>query len=186
MEDLAPQVTQPQIKVLVWLFAALSASLCWQLPTYDSTKSYQNLLVEVYGGQESNGTIGRTINSDSVIQFSSISFIRSGYYSYSSGGISVRDSNGYLWELEAVLTIAARILYFNSTYLYPQNTTYKGSGFPLRCLVPLENTKNSPKRAHLSIVAHFCIFVKIYMGSYEHKKHQNLVFLNRAQAAAER
>ena len=103
-----------------------------QLPTYDGTKSYQNLLVEVYGG-----TDGYLLDSnlDVIIQNNPISFIRSGRYYYGSGSIVDRSNESFYWGLIPVSDTYARYLYFYSTYLNPQSSNYKGNGFSFRCLV---------------------------------------------------
>ena len=118
------------------LFAALSASpllfLCWQLPTYDGTKSYQNLLVEVYGMVTSNRA-----NYDTEIQQNPLNFIRSGNYGYSSGDVSNRSIRGIYWLPRIESANSARFLYFYSTHLYAADNYDKGSGYSLRCLVRL-------------------------------------------------
>ena len=115
-------------------------SLLWavsrQLPTYDGTKSYQNLLVEVYGGQASGGN-NLTINSDSIIQFSPLGFIRGGNYYYASGRISNRNSFGDYWQFGGSDIENAQFSDFGASYLSAQASANKGYGFPIRCLVPL-------------------------------------------------
>ena len=83
--------------------------------------------------QTSSGN-DRTINSDSIIQFSPLDFIRSGLYNYSSGGINGRSGSGYYWQLRVYSETNARSLGFASTGLNPQDGNYKGYGFTVRCL----------------------------------------------------
>ena len=102
----------------------------WQLPTYDGTKSYQNLLVGVYGGVNDGS------NRDSIIQQKPINLIHNGFYDYDSGGIGGRNNVGYYWRPSSVSADNARSLYFHSTYLSPLGYgNDKGLGFSLRCLV---------------------------------------------------
>ena len=42
---------------------------------------------------------------------------------------------GRYWEPKAVPDIVAQYLGFNSTFLYFQDTHYRGNGFPIRCVV---------------------------------------------------
>ena len=118
--------------------AALSASLCWQLPTYDGTKSYQNLLVGVYG-MVSYGLInyGKYDKADSQIQSTPLDLIRSGTYSYTSGYINNRSDEGHYWQPIVYSEFNVRYLSFYVTLLYPQDGGWyhKGYGMPLRCLV---------------------------------------------------
>ena len=108
--------------------------LAWQLPTHNGTKSYQNLLVGVYGGQESNTTL-ETINSDSITQLLPFSFAHSGRYSYSTGVLSSRGSYGYYQKAAAHSAVSISSTNFTSTSLNPQDTASKGTGTSLRCLV---------------------------------------------------
>ena len=122
-------------KALGALFAALIARVPRQLPTYDGTKSYQNLLVGVYGGQESKGNLFTT-NSDSIIHFQPIAFIRGGNYNCSSGSINnLLSSFGTYWESRAYLTDLAWYFNLNFTTLDSQAGSPKGNGYSLRCLV---------------------------------------------------
>ena len=103
-----------------------------QLPTYDGTKSYQNLLVGVYGGQYVDGSMG--INrADAFLQQLPTNLIRSGYYSYKSG--SIGNSNGNYWELQAHSITNTKYLVFNDNLLSPRFNDNKGVGYSLRCLV---------------------------------------------------
>ena len=85
--------------------------------------------MEYSGGNE------RTINSDSIIQLSPTNFIRNGHYNYDSGDISYRGSYGRYWQSRVYSEAHARNLTFYSTALLPQNSSLKGYGFTVRCLV---------------------------------------------------
>ena len=74
-----------------------------------------------------------SIHSQSSL--TSLLFIRSGNYNYSSGGINNRSSNGNYWQSRVNSETNARNLNFNSTNLNPQNNNNKGNGFTVRCLV---------------------------------------------------
>ena len=113
------------------LFAALSASLCWQLPTYSGTKSYQNLLVEVYGGTEVYNFKG---NFDSLAQLTPMNFARSGVYNGSAGSTSHTTSAGRYVQARVNSKGDFMTLTFFDNYMqlgFPYN---KGYGFSLRCL----------------------------------------------------
>ena len=122
-------------KAVVIPFAVLFARVFWQLPTYDGTKSYQNLLVGVYGGQE--GIDWLSTRLDTVTQNIPINLIRNGYYKYDSGSISSRNNYGYYWWLQASSNMLAMHLRLNATALYSQHHSHKGAGYSLRCLVSL-------------------------------------------------
>ena len=106
-----------------------------QLPTYDGTKSYQNLLVGVYG-MESTGTTVK-LRYDTELQQNPLDFIRSGSYSYISGNINARDSSGYYWESRAGSITNTWRMRFDSIYFGAQYLNYgdKGNGLSVRCLV---------------------------------------------------
>ena len=121
---------------MVLLFAALDARVRrWQLPTYNGTKSYQNLLVEVYGMVTATGGSTYRINVDSQLQLDPFDFVDSGYYSCSSGYTNLRNGGGGYWQLNAYTEPYSRDLLFYSTYLNPQYVNEKGYGMALRCLV---------------------------------------------------
>ena len=113
-----------------------------QLPTYDGTKSYQNLLVGVYGiAWNSNWKEWNETHMDAPPQQKPISFIRSGWYS--SGNIGRLSTDGYYWHLRANSDITVSISWFVSAALYPQGTNGKGYGHSLRCL----SARNKPSPA---------------------------------------
>ena len=105
-----------------------------QLPTYDGTKSYQNLLVGVYGGVDSNGELLES-HLDAVIHNKPLNSVRGGYYERSNGGINVRNGRGYYWRLDSSSDNSAGHLLAYSTYFNSQNAHFKGHGMALRCLV---------------------------------------------------
>ena len=43
-------------------------------------------------------------------------------------------SNGYCWAATPSGAANGRNLYFNSTGVNPQNSNYRGVGFPVRCV----------------------------------------------------
>ena len=108
----------------------------WQLPTYDGTKSYQNLLVEVYGGTWNSDWLNwPNANMDAILHNPAINLVRSGYYKYDPGVILHRSSDGDYWQSRVYSETNARGLDFISTRLLPQYSGLKGDGFTLRCLV---------------------------------------------------
>ena len=121
---------------LAFLFAAfpLEMGWCWQLPTYDGTKSYQNLLVEVYEMQTYNLWDGSWNNLDTALQVLPISLIHSGIYNYNYG-IITNTGTGYYLESIPYNTTNVWYLHFLSAYLDPRTSLHKGYGYSLRCLV---------------------------------------------------
>ena len=106
----------------------------WQLPTYDGTKSYQNLLIGVYGETwNSNWQNWDDSHKDTVLQQEPTNLIRGGRYY--SGNIATRNNEGYFWTYQSILAADSGSLRFHSTALYPSNANAKGHGFSLRCLV---------------------------------------------------
>ena len=99
--------------------------------TYSGAKSYQNLLVDVYGGTDYKH-LGFTDNEDSILLMPVFTFTRSGFY---NADVSSQQSNGYFWERDGSEESMARNLIFYGTLMYPQNYGYRGLGFSLRCLV---------------------------------------------------
>ena len=43
-------------------------------------------------------------------------------------------NNGYYWSASPFSATHGYYLYFNSAYANPQNTSQRGSGFPVRCV----------------------------------------------------
>ena len=103
--------------------------MLWQLPTNDGTKSYQNLLVGVYGMQTSNRT-----NFDTEIQQKPFNFIRSGRYNYDIGNITFLTNDGYYWQAKTSSAVEVETLLFYATRISVQTSYPKGRGQPLRCL----------------------------------------------------
>ena len=126
-------------------------SICpsgWRLPTDISTTSlnannikqseFSNLLYS-YGimvGNNPSGSYGNEgfTNADTPLLSFPLSFLRSGYYLYSNGGLGGRGSRGTFWSSFASSPAHSRSLYFGSTYLSPQNDYNKGNGFAVRCV----------------------------------------------------
>ena len=87
------------------------------------------------------GTIGSNwpkVDLDAIIQNNPLNFIRSGVYHHHLGVIGARNDQGHYWLPGLYLDIYARVMYFYSTTLSPQNADPKGLGTSLRCLVSLE------------------------------------------------
>ena len=113
-----------------------SSVLCWQLPTYNGTKSYQNLLVEVYGG------VGSSLKNSRVgviTQNKPVNFILSGVYYHDSGtGRETALNDSTLWTKDSKVgrqqsqEFGATIQMLGATH-----DGTRGFGFSFRCLVPL-------------------------------------------------
>ena len=102
------------------------------LLSYSDTKSYQNLLVDAYGGTNGSYT-GSTLGSLTLQTLFNLTY--SGYYNTATGGIFEQGSYGYFWESQPYYNPYARALNFAHAYLGSQGANYKGRGFSLRCLV---------------------------------------------------
>ena len=118
----------------IWLY--FSAKTLWpprqdfEPVPYSDTKSYQNLLVDVYGGE--NSYFASTSFSSSVLR----SPIQLGYgniYRFYDGNFNY--SNGSYWLSVVANNTRAHFLYFYSGYLRAINAYDKGAGMPIRCLV---------------------------------------------------
>ena len=115
-------------------------SICprgWQLPTYDTTdpKSYYNLIVRVYGGNNRpyanrlDGTL-----ADSILLSQPLSFLRSGDYNWQTASRNLRGSYGYYWGSRIFSVADANSLSFDSSGLDPQPNYNRGTGFSVRCV----------------------------------------------------
>ena len=64
-----------------------------------------------------------------------LSYVRSGYYYWSSTGLSNRGSDGNYWWLRSNNTTTSYSLYFRSSNLGPRYYSYsRGNGFAVRCV----------------------------------------------------
>ena len=138
----------------IYLFSSGTASdsICpkgWRLPGYSGSGSYLELL-KPYSNR--SGNTGDLVQSDTVMQISPLSFLRSGDYGCDSGALNSRTSRGFYWSGHFYSYADSRNLRFYSTYLYPQYGDYRGLGFSLRCLAPLAKRKPSTLPALLLIL----------------------------------
>ena len=99
--------------------------------TQSGSGSYQELIATAYNSK----TGGGLTNGDTNIQYSPLSFVRAGYYNYTSGSLVNRGSYGVYWEAKVYDATYAYSLYFYSANLYPQDSHYKGGGFSIRCTI---------------------------------------------------
>ena len=74
--------------------------------------------------------------------------MRGGHYYYPNGNLYNQSSNGYYWSRRLNNATAGGDLYFNSGYVYPQVSSYRGLGFAIRCL----RARTTPILAPLSLV----------------------------------
>ena len=98
--------------------------------SHSGTKSYQNLLVDVYGGERTSGASSESFNLDSPFNFT-----RTGYYNITAGDLTSESLAGSFWENEIYYENHARLLRFYRNELIPQYANGKGYGFSLRYLV---------------------------------------------------
>ena len=73
-------------------------------------------------------------NADTAVLSFPLSFIRSGAYNWSNGGLSSRTVGGYYWSSYASSVAYSRNLVFGGRYLAPQVNYNKGYGFAVRCM----------------------------------------------------
>ena len=114
------------------------SSICpkpFKLPAYGDTASTPGsasleTLFSVYG-LHWNGTP----RNDYGIQRPPLSFLRSGYYYYSSGSLSGRGYSGSYWESRSDSATSAYYLYFNSSRLNPRYSSNRGYGRSIRCVL---------------------------------------------------
>ena len=107
-----------------------SESICakgWQLPQNAGTKSYENLLFDTYG-------LGSNSASFTTMQNAPFSFPLSGNYGYYNGSLVNQGSGGRFWSSTADSTSGAHGLFFDSSYVYPQNYSSKALGYSVRCV----------------------------------------------------
>ena len=76
--------------------------------------------------------VGTNTNNAPLIQ--PLSFLRSGYYDWSSGNRSTRGSQGYYWSSLSNGGTVAYHLYFFSGYLNYRYSYDRGFGFTVRCV----------------------------------------------------
>ena len=106
---------------------------CYLGPSHSDTKSYQNLLVDVYGGEDGNYD---GANLGNIPLLNTFSYMRTGRFLYTSGKIENAGAYGFYLESEANSDKKFESFVSKTDYLSPQNTHYaKGNGFSLRCLV---------------------------------------------------
>ena len=74
-----------------------------------------------------------TINDYGLHAFP-LSYVRSGYYLWASGGLNSRGSSGDYWSAATYNTLSSRSLTFDASYLYPRAGSSKGLGFAVRCV----------------------------------------------------
>ena len=73
-------------------------------------------------------------NRDSGVLSSPLSFLRSGYFGWNFAGLDGRGGSGYYWSLRSGSATYSGYLYFDSTYLSPQDYGNRGNGFAVRCV----------------------------------------------------
>ncbi|MBQ3430570.1 hypothetical protein IJG20_00485, partial [Candidatus Saccharibacteria bacterium] len=109
-------------------------SICpkgWQLPTYSGDKSFNNLFVN---GDLSYGMSNSGSTRDYGLLSAPLSYVRSGYYYWSSTGLNNRGSVGDYWSLRSSNTTLSSSLNFSSSSLNPQDYSRRGYGFAVRCV----------------------------------------------------
>ena len=111
-------------------------SICpygWQLAENDGDKSFSNL-TNTYLSFSTTHASGEYPSPELSSDITLLSFLRSGYYTYSNGALNSQRTRGRYWSLRSGSGAYANDLYFNSTNIGPQNSSPRGSGFILRCL----------------------------------------------------
>ena len=94
----------------------------------NSKKSFYNLLTTTYIAGYGN-------HKDLSVRAYPLSFLRSGYYNYDSGGLDSQRAYVLYWSLHGYNSgTYAYYLDFRSTLVTPQRGGARGSGFAVRCL----------------------------------------------------
>ncbi|MBR2695459.1 hypothetical protein IKE86_00915 [Candidatus Saccharibacteria bacterium] len=121
-------------------------SICpkgWKLPSNNGDQDFYGLIDGGYSignntrGNQATNTL--TSNAtDAKIRVFPLSFLRSGYYFWNSGGLNTRGSYGYYWSAGSASATNSYGLSFYSTLLHPRSSNYKGYGFAVRCVAAAE------------------------------------------------
>ena len=98
------------------------------LLSYSGIKSYQNLLVDVYGGTSTWGA--RNV----FVQMTPLSFAMSGHYYWLYGGIDYQAMRSLFWTQAYASYTDAYYRYVTDTY-FSTYSIAKAEGMSLRCLV---------------------------------------------------
>ena len=115
-------------------------SICpkgWMLPTRleDSNKSFANLVKNAYGEVREGTGLGN--KADVIALYPPLSFLRSGYYNYSTTGIINPGISGQFWGswLNTAGSNASVLFFFPSNNaLRHQHSVNRALGNPLRCV----------------------------------------------------
>ena len=109
----------------------------------DGDGSYQKLIANAYGvtktgkSLEINGgyqEYSTNIRIDNIFLQSSLSFIRSGRYTYNNGIRNDRASFGFFWKGRVDYKYNATNLYFIYGQILINYGFYMGTGMPVRCV----------------------------------------------------
>ena len=92
------------------------------LPTKDN---FVNLITTTYG-------IGSNTAGSTKLRSSPLNFAYTGYYNYTSGKLSDETTYGAFWSRTVDGSSGAYSLYFNSSYVDPQNYNFRYFGFSVR------------------------------------------------------
>jgi len=76
-------------------------------------------------------------NADTALLMAPLGFARAGRYYYNNGGLDSQSSYGLYWSHRIHSSANSYDLYFNSGYVGPQDSSYRGRGFSVRCLARL-------------------------------------------------
>ena len=124
----------PYLKGYGFSLRCLVSLVSRQLPTYDGTKSYQNLLVEVYELTEASDPSKYKINTDSQLHFIPISLVHNGRYYFSDGETHDFGYTFYWQSSRAYDATQSFTLHTCSSYIFPVYSYARGYGQSLRCL----------------------------------------------------
>ncbi|MBR2709886.1 hypothetical protein IKE72_02300 [Candidatus Saccharibacteria bacterium] len=114
----------------------VSTSICpkgWRLPANSGDYSFSTLMGS-YGLPTTNqGSLTSANNYSGQLQ-NPLNFNRPGNYGWSDGALYGRGTGGLFWSSVGSSATNAHDLYFHSTYFHPQDGSYKGYGFSVRCV----------------------------------------------------
>ena len=105
-------------------------SICpkgWQLPPNSGNKSYNTLIRTAYG-------LTATNSDSTLLNNSTMSFVRLGYYRYDYGSLNGRGDHGNYWSSTAYSSVLSHYLNFLSGNLNPQHGTNRAIGYSIRCV----------------------------------------------------
>ncbi len=105
----------------------------WRVPVNYTWALFSNVTTRVENGWSSGWSF--YISSSGTNPGDPTAFYpASGYRTVGSGAVSSPGSSGYCWSSSPNSSTYGFSLHFHSSYVSPQNSNYRGAGFPVRCV----------------------------------------------------